>query len=71
LVLLACVVGVIWLGLAHRGRRHAAEKELLQICLGNEGQAERLIEGEMNRAPGLSRDEAARRAVERYRRDNR
>jgi hypothetical protein len=71
LVLIACVVGVIWLWRAHRGRRHAAEKKLRRICLGNERQAERLIEWEMTRAPGLSRAEAARRAVERYQRDNR
>lgn len=70
LILLAGVVGAIWLWLAHRGRKDAAEKELRQICLGNERQAERLIESEMTRAPGISRAEAARRAVARYRRDN-
>jgi len=70
LILLACVVAV-WLWRDHRGRRRAAEEELRRICLGNEGQVERLIEGEMTRAPRLSRAEAARRAVERYQRDNR
>jgi hypothetical protein len=71
LILLAAVAGAIWLWVAHRGRRHAPEKELRRICLGDERQAERLLESEMTRAPGLSRAEAARRAVERYRRDNR
>jgi hypothetical protein len=71
LILLAAVVGAIWLWRARRDRRHAAEKELRRICLGNERQAERLIESEMTRAPDMSRAEAARRAVERYRRDNR
>jgi hypothetical protein len=71
LLLLAGVVGAIWLWIAHRGRKHAAEKELRRICLGDERQAERLLESEMTRAPGMSRAEAARRAVERYRRDNR
>ena len=71
LLLLAGVVGAIWLWVAHRGRKHAAEKELRRICLGDERQAERLLESEMTRAPGMSRAEAARRAVERYRRDNR
>ena len=71
LILLACVVGGIWLWSARRGRRHAAERELRRICLGDERQVERLIEGEMTRAPRLSRAEAARRVVERYRRDNR
>jgi hypothetical protein len=70
LILLAGVVSAIWLWLAHRGRKDAAEKELRQICLGNERQAERLIESEMTRAPGISRPVAARRAVGRYRRDN-
>jgi hypothetical protein len=71
LILLAGVLGVTWLWLAHRGRRHVAEKELYRICLGNKAQAERLIESEMTRAPGVTRAEAARRAIERYRRDNR
>jgi hypothetical protein len=71
LLLLAGVVGAIWLWVAHRGRKYAPEKELRRICLGDERQAERLLESEMTRAPGMSRAEAARRAVERYRRDNR
>ena len=71
LLLLAGVVGAIWLWVAHRGRKYAAEKELRRICLGDERQAERLLESEMTRAPGIARAEAARRAVERYRRDNR
>lgn len=71
LLVLAGVVGAIWLWAGHRGRKYAAEKELRRICLGDERQAERLLESEMTRAPGMSRAEAARRAVERYRRDNR
>jgi hypothetical protein len=71
LILLAGVAGAIWLWVAYRGRRYSAEKELRRICLGDERQAERLLESEMTRAPGMSRAEAARRAVERYRRDNR
>jgi hypothetical protein len=71
LILLASVVAVIWLWRDRRGRTRAAEEELRRICLGNEGQVERLIEAEMTRARRLSRSEAARRAVERYQRDNR
>jgi hypothetical protein len=71
LTLLVCVVAVIWLWRDRRGRARAAEEELRRICLGNEGQVERLIEGEITRAPNLSRAAAARRAVERYQRDNR
>ena len=46
--------------------------ELRRICFGDAQMAERLIEGELRRASGtISRAEAARRAIERYRRDNR
>jgi hypothetical protein len=48
-----------------------AEARLRRICHGNQEQAERLIAGEIARAPGLSRVEAAARAVARYERDNR
>jgi hypothetical protein len=48
-----------------------AETQLRRVCLGNDGQVERLINGEMTRSPGISRAEAASRAVRRYQRDNR
>lgn len=48
-----------------------AESRLLKICRGDAGQAARLIEAELSRAPGISRDEAAGRAVQRFERDNR
>lgn len=70
LILVAAVIGGLWLWFNHRPKR-AAEEELRRICLGNERQVERLIEGEITRAPGMSRADAAQRAVERYRRDNR
>jgi hypothetical protein len=61
-----------WYWLRPRGASaRGGETHLRRICQGNEAQAERLIEGEMTRAPGISRAEAAARAVERYRRDNR
>ena len=75
----ALVVGILVAGLVfgwlwwRRGASAGAEAELRRICLGDPSQVERLIEGEMRRAaPGtMSRTEAARRAVERHRRDNR
>lgn len=73
LVLLVGVVLGVWWWFRRGGgapSRHA-ETRLRRICLGDDGQAERLINGEMARAPGISRAEAASRAVERYRRDNR
>ena len=71
LIVLAGGAAALWLWHARRVRSQAAEKELRRICLGDTRQAERLLEGEMTRVPGLSRAQAARRAVERYRRDNR
>jgi hypothetical protein len=72
-VALLAVAGLLVLAWVwRRGRAsRAAETQLRTICLGNERQMERLIEGEMNRAPGIPRGEAARRAVQRYQRDNR
>ena len=60
----------LWLRL-RRGASSHAEVRLRRICLGNDGQVDRLINAEMTRAPGISRAEAASRAVGRYRRDNR
>ena len=70
------ILGVIVLGAwvwrrRRSGASRQAETQLRRICLGNDGQVERLISGEMIRTPGISRAEAASRAVQRYRRDNR
>jgi hypothetical protein len=59
-----------WLG-PRRGASRQAETQLRRICLGDDGQLERLINGELTRSPGISRSEAAGRAVQRYQRDNR
>jgi hypothetical protein len=64
------VAAWLWLRRGSGSSRHA-ETQLRRICLGNDGQVERLINGEMTRSPGISRAEAASRAVERYQRDNR
>ena len=69
------ILGVIalgaWLWLRRRGSvsRHA-ETQLRRICFGDDSQVERLITAEMTRTPGISRAEAASRAVRRYQRDN-
>ena len=54
-----------------RGMLRLLETQLRRICFGDNGQVERLINSEMTRTPGISRVEAARRAVGRYQRDNR
>jgi hypothetical protein len=64
------VVLGVWLWL-RRGAAQRAERQLRRICFGDDDQVERLINLEMTRAPGISRAEAASRAVDRYRRDNR
>jgi hypothetical protein len=70
------ILGVLLFGLwvwmrRGRGATHNAERQLRRICFGNDAQVERLIDVEMTRTPGISRAEAASRAVDRYRRDNR
>lgn len=72
IVILGVIAGVAWLWLRRgRGMPPRAETQLRSICFGDDGQKERLIKGEMTRSPGISRAEAARRAVQRYQRDNR
>lgn len=48
-----------------------SQDELLRICHGDHERAERLIELELSRAPGITTREACARAVARYRADNR
>jgi hypothetical protein len=70
IVALAALAGaalVVW-GL--RARPTQAERTLLGVCRGNGAQAESLMRHEAARARGISRAEAAERAVSRYRRDN-
>lgn len=74
-VLAAGVVVLLFLGWLLWERRRAIqgpEVQLRGICSGDAQQVERLIAYEQARAPGaISRAEAARRAVDRLRRDNR
>jgi hypothetical protein len=66
------VLIVAWIWWDRRRASRGADAQLRRICFGDERQVERLIEGERRRASGtISRGEAARRAVERHRRDNR
>jgi hypothetical protein len=68
LVIAGLVAG--WLWLQREGARQP-ERRLRSICLGDQAQVESLIQSEVSRAPGISRAEAASRAVQRYERDNR
>ena len=73
LVILGVVAFGVWLWLRRNGGASSRDSEtrLRRICLGDDRQGDRLIKGEMARAPGISRAEAASRAVQRYQRDNR
>jgi len=64
------IVFALWFWL-RRGATRQPERQLRRICFGDNDQVERLINLEMTRAPGISRTEAASRAVDRYQRDNR
>ena len=55
---------------ARKGASNAPERRLRLLCRGDTALAERLIEYEMQRRPGISRREAAGRAVDSHRRDN-
>ena len=71
-ILVIClVIGVLLWMMRGAGPSMHPESELLRLCRGNQEQAARLIQGELTRTPGISRAEAASRAVQRYRRDNR
>ena len=70
--ILALVLLGVWLWLRPRsGGSRQEERQLRRICLGDDDSVERLINTELTRAPGISRGEAASRAVDRYQRDNR
>ena len=72
IAILVLVVLGVWLWLRRGGgASRNPERQLRRICFGNDAQVERLIDFEMTRTPGISRGEAASRAVDRYRRDNR
>ena len=70
--LLGVIVVAAWWWLRRSGgASRRAQAQLRRICLGNDAQVERLINGELTRSPGVSRAEAASRAVQRYQSDNR
>ena len=71
LLLAAAVAAGAWWWLSRQGSSGGSERRLHHICLGDRAQAERLIEVERARAPGITRAEAIERAVARHQRDNR
>ena len=50
-------------------RARRAFAELVRMCKGDSAQARRMVDGEKRRAPGLSEELAARRAIRNWRRD--
>ena len=72
IAILVLVVLGVWLWLRRGGgAMRNSERQLRRICFGNDAQVERLIDFKMTCTPGIFRPEAASRAVDRYRRDNR
>jgi len=71
LVLILVMAAGAWWWFGHAGAAREAEMRLRRICLGDQSQVEQLIAAEMARSPGITRAEAAHRAVMRYERDNR
>lgn len=72
----AIIVGAVLAALLfprvlRRVRDEDAERRLQRICRGDLAQASRLIEHQMQRRSGMSRGEAARRALDSLARDNR
>lgn len=70
IAILGAIVLVVWWWRRRDSDTVEVEAQLRRICLGDEAQMERLIEGETIRSPGLSRAEAVDRAVQRCQRDN-
>lgn len=70
LVLLAALVRIL-ARRRPRAKRKAAIRDLLLYCEGDQELAERLMWNEMNAAPEIDFTTAARRAIQRLRRDQR
>jgi hypothetical protein len=72
-IVFIALIGVgfaVWLKLKSGGKRsHFAE--LVSMCRGDRAQAQRLVDGQKGRHPGISDEEAARRAVVAWRREMR
>lgn len=72
LIIVVALVAVglaLWFFKARGGGASSAFDELTQMCRGDAAQAQRLIDGEKRRAPGIDDHEAARRAIRAWRRD--
>ena len=68
---LLVVALILFLRRASDGAGYKIEKELLSFCQGDRAMMERLIAQARDGRPDASRAEAARAAVESFRRDNR
>jgi hypothetical protein len=75
LVVVILVLAGIWWWLKRRSAipspTSTPEEILLRACRGNRESMDRLVAREADRAPGITRAEATRRALDEYRRDNR
>jgi hypothetical protein len=71
-VILGLILGAVLLRpFFRRLGAHDAQRQLERRCLGDVNRAQRLIDHEMRRRPGISRTEAITRALDALSRDNR
>jgi hypothetical protein len=68
-IILILAVGCLIYKKNHRSTNGNARKKLLVICRDDEGCATRLINYELSRSPDISLEEATKRAIESYQRD--
>ncbi|WP_144391803.1 hypothetical protein [Pleionea sediminis] len=74
LVIIALIVVTAWFYTfkSKNGNRHSVEikkNELVRLCRGNERQAMRLLDYELNRKPSISQEAAIDNAIYRLKRD--
>jgi hypothetical protein len=68
-IILILTVGCLIYKKSHRTTTGNGRNKLLVICRGDEGCATRLINHELSRYPDISFEEATKRAIESYQRD--
>ena len=75
LLIVLLVIALLIVFVRYRGKKvtkeSKSELDLIRRCFGDRAQVERLIELELSRNPKLSREDAAKDAIESLLRDNR
>jgi len=69
ILIVLVVIGYFFYSQVNSKVDNGAMEKLVSICRGDEARVERLINLEKKRAPNISLDEAVKRAIESYKRD--